>query len=125
MENKIYAVKKIEEWWAVIDCGETKKGGMAVGNFWPTHFEKNGRTYRWYRKIESPPNNLEEWNEIKVKEELVCKISESNRDINVLDFNGWDDEENLAYKTLQNFAKMIGKDMSIEEIREIVLSNKK
>ena len=65
--NKVYAVKKNDEWWAVIDCGKGKKGGMITGNYWKNYFEKQGRVYRWFRKLSLVPDNMVEWQEIKNK----------------------------------------------------------
>ena len=104
----------------VIDCGETKPGGMAVGNYWLTHFEHNARTYRWYDKLFMPPDDLKEWQEINILEKRVIVIDKEG---NI--FEGWDDAENLGYKTLSNFATLIGKPMTIEEIKILVENENK
>ena len=116
MENKVYAVKRNGVWWAAIDCGKTKKGGMITGNYFRTHFEKDGNTYRWFREIILTPENLQEWQEIKVREELICTIVEDRQERNILKFEGWE-EEISVYETFQNFAKLIGNDMTIEEVK--------
>ena len=119
-QNKVYAVKKNFDWWAVIDCGETKQGGWTVGNYWQTHFKKDGRTYRWFRKLILTTDNLEEWQEIKVREELICRIVDNDNELNILKFEGWDDEEDKALATLQDFAKRLGKEMTIEDVSRLI-----
>jgi hypothetical protein len=123
MENKVYAVIKYpkKEWWAVIDCGETKKGGFTTGDFWSSYFEKDGRTYRWFRKLMLVPDTIKEWDEIKIKEELICIIADD--ELNVLKFEGWNDAEDGALQTLQEFAKILGKELTLDEIFELI--NKK
>lgn len=116
MENKVYAVKRKEVWWAVIDCGKTKTGGMVTGNYFRTHFKKDGNTYRWFREIILTPENLVEWQEIKVREDLICTIVEDWQERNILKFEGWE-EEPTVYETFQNFAKLIGRDMTIQEVK--------
>lgn len=117
MKNKVLAVKKQDEFWAVIDCGETKIGGMTVGNFWMTHFKKDGRTYRWYNKIFSPPTDLKEWDEISVISKNVTVVDKEGHA-----FEGWQDEDDLCYKTLQNFCNRIGRPMSIGAIKSLLNS---
>lgn len=119
-QNKIYAVKKGSAWWAVIDCGETKEGGMAVGNYWSTHFKKNGRTYRWYDKLFYAPFDIKEWQEISVITKQVTVVDAEGHT-----FEGWNDTENLCYETLQKFANRIGKPMSIEDIKALILDDGK
>lgn len=116
-KNKIYAVKKGEDFWAVIDCGETKQGGMTVGNFWSTHFRRDGRTYRWYDKIFSPPDTLKEWQEISVITKQVVVI-----DANGHSFEGWNDADDLCYTTLKRFADLIGVEISLDQIKEKILT---
>ena len=120
MDNKVFAVKKNFDWWAVIDCGETKQGGMCTGNFWQTHFKKDGRTYRWFRKIILVPETLSEWQEIKVKEDLICKIIEDETELNILKFEGWDDTEDGALQTLQHFAKLLGHELTLDDVRRLI-----
>lgn len=115
MKNKVYAVKKQGKFWAVIDCGKTKEGGMTYGGFWNTHFEKDGKTYRWYTELFMPPHGLVEWQEIKTLEKMVTVV---NADGNA--FEGWEDKEDLAFITLQKFAKLIGKNLSIDEIKNLI-----
>ena len=117
-QNKVYAVKKNFDWGAVIDCGGTKQGGWTVGNYWQTHFKKNGRTYRWFRKLILVPDDLQEWQEIKVREERICRIVDD--ELNILKFEGWNDEENKALETLQDFAKRLGKEITIDDVRRII-----
>jgi hypothetical protein len=119
MDNKIFAVKKNFDWWAVIDCGETKQGGMTVGNYWKTHFRKDGRTYRWFRKIILTPDNLQEWQEIKVREENICRII-NDGETNILKFEGWDDTEDGGLQTLQEFAKLLGHELSLDDVRGLI-----
>lgn len=121
MVNKVYAVKKfnrrkkIHEWWAVVDCGESKVGGMTIGTFQPTYFKKDGRTYRWIDELFSPPKDLEEWQEIVTLEKMVTVVNcEGNS------FEGWEDKEDLAYTTLQNFAKLLGHNLTIDEIKKLI-----
>jgi hypothetical protein len=113
--NKIFAVKRRGEWWAVIDCGEAKEGGMTVGNYWQTHFKRSGRAYRWYDKIFQPPSDLKEWHEIHVITKQVTVVDEVGHE-----FEGWEDANDLCYKTLQNFCDRIGRPMSIEVIKKLI-----
>ena len=116
MENKIFAVKRNNyKWWAAIDCGTTQKGGMAVDNYWLTHFEKEGKTYRWYAEIFMPPSDLQEWSEIKVIDKSITIIADDG-----ILFDGWEDRENAAYETLQKFAKLLGKNLTINEIKMLI-----
>jgi len=120
MENKVFAVKRNSDWWAVVDCGESKKGGMCVGNYWQTHFKKEGKTYRWFRKLILTPDNLTEWQEIKVKEELICRLVEDENTDNIVKFEGWDDEEDGGLKTLKRFAGLLGKNITLDEVRKLI-----
>lgn len=119
-ENEVYAVKRGNEWWAVIDCGTTRKGGMCVATYWLSHFENECNTYRWFRKITSPPKGLEEWQQITVKEEVICKVVDGESDRNIIKFEDWDDVEDGGLQTLQNFAKLLGKDLSIKEVYNLI-----
>jgi hypothetical protein len=114
--NKIYAVKKQDEWWAVIDCGKVMKGGMTIG-IWSSHFKKDGRSYRWYNKLFMPPDDLKEWEEIKILDKPMTVVV---REGEHSEFEGWEDEENLGYQTLSNFATLIGKPMTIEEVKKAI-----
>lgn len=118
-ENKIYAVKKNNELWAAIDCGPTRTGGMTTGTFWLTHFKKDGRTFRWHDKIFNPPAGLQEWEEIQVMSQQVTVVTDQGEI-----FEGWEDAENLAFKSLANFASLIGRSMTIEEVKEIITNHK-
>lgn len=116
---KIFAVKKYgDKWWAVIDCGETKQGGMTYAGFWMNHFKKDGRTYRWYAELFMPPK-LIEWQEIKVLEKYLTVVDESGNA-----FEGWEDKEDGAFIPLQNFAKLLGKNLTIEEIKNLIDAQK-
>lgn len=122
MENKVYAVKRLinykqneYKWWSVIDCGETKIGGMTVGNFWNNHFKKDGRTYRYYDELFMPPDDLVEWEEIKIITKTVTMVN-SNGDI----FKGWEDKENQGLEILLKFAKLLGKNLTIHEVKELI-----
>lgn len=115
-QNKIYAVKRHNEFWAVIDCGEKKEGGMTTGNYWLTHFEKDGIVYRWINKLFQPPSRLKDWDEINIIEKTVTIVSEGTGNI----FEGWDDVENGCYETLSNFSKLIGKPLTINEVRQLI-----
>lgn len=118
-ENKIFAVKKQDKFWAVIDCGETKEGGMTYGNFWSNHFKKDGRTYRWYAELFIPPTNLVEWQEIKTLDKMVTVV---NEDGNV--FEGWEDKEDGGLEVLVKFAKLLGKNLTLEEVKSLIDSQK-
>jgi hypothetical protein len=117
-ENKVYAVKKPlkGEWWAAIDCGKTKTGGMTYGTFWQSHFRHGENTYRWHNKIFNPPADLREWQEIKVHEEMVLIIANDKHNI----FEGFEDQEDLAFTTLAEFSKLLGKPLSITEVKKII-----
>jgi hypothetical protein len=122
MENKVYAVKKLVnfrkqeyQWWSVIDCGETKENGMTVGNFFNSHFQKDGRTYRYFDEIFMPPSTLEEWQEIKIMQKKVTIIVEDG-----MKFENFDDKEDIGLETLFNFSKLIGKELTIEEIKKLL-----
>ena len=58
-----------------------------------------------------------EWQEIKIKEEFICRIAE-NQERNIMEFEGWIDQEDSAFLTLQNFAELLGHKLSIEEIKK-------
>lgn len=116
MKNKLYAKKRNNEWWSVIDCGETKKGGMTTGLFSMNHFEKDGRTYRYADPIFMPPENLVDWQEIHTLQKFVTVIVEEGKH-NV--FTGWADREEESSLILQKFAKLLGKDLTIEEIKKL------
>lgn len=125
MENKIFAIKRLVDfrkkeykWWSVIDCGETKVGGMTVGNFWHNHFKKDGRTYRYYAELFMPPVDLVEWKEIKIIDKLVTVIDNDNIGGNI--FEGWEDKEDEGLRILQNFAKLLDKNLSIDEIKDLL-----
>ena len=115
--NKVFAVKKNSEWWAVIDCGLTADGGMTVSNYWLSHFKKDERTYRWFKRLIEVPHNIQPWQEIKVEEKLVCVITHEHRSI---EFQGWEDKEDLGLITLQQFAKTLGKDLTLKEIIKLI-----
>jgi len=122
MENKIFAVKKlanfqekIYEWWAVIDCGKTQVGGYTTGDYWMTHFKHEGRTYRWYDKLFMPTADLKEWQEISILQKQLTVIDKEGNA-----FEGWNDAPNLAYQTLSNFATLIGKPMTIDEVKKAI-----
>jgi hypothetical protein len=123
MENKVYAVVKYpeKEWWAVIDCGKVKKGGFTTGDFWSSYFERDGKTYRWFRKLILVPDTIKEWDEIKVKEELICRITDN--EANALMFEGWVDTDDGALQTLQKFAKILGKELTLDEIFKLINNN--
>jgi hypothetical protein len=89
---------------------------MTVGNFWFTHFRHNGNTYRWYQPLFNPPLDLQEWQEIKVQDKLVCMLSDEYKQR----FEGWEDGENLAYQTLSNFSELLGKKLSIEQVKKLL-----
>jgi hypothetical protein len=118
--NKTYSVKKQpeNEFWVVIDCGETKDGGMVTGNFWRTHFKKDGRTYRWFNKL-FDDGSLKDWEEISVKQEMICRKVDSSEQ-GILEFEEWEDKDELALITLQDFAKLLGKNLSLEEISKLI-----
>lgn len=113
--NKIFAVKKNGEFWAVVDCGPTKEGGFTFGNFNMRHFKKDGITYRWYQKLFMPPADLKEWEEINV---LIKEVMVVDKDGNA--FQGWEDGEDEGFLVLQKFAQLIGKNMTIDEIKELI-----
>lgn len=120
--NKVFALQKLSnfyertyEWWAVIDCGVTQTGGYTTGDYWMTHFKHNGRTYRWYAKLFMPPADLVEWQEISVLQKQLTVVDKEGHA-----FEGWNDEVDLGYKTLSNFASLIGKPMTIEEVKEAI-----
>ena len=41
-------------------------------------------------------------------------------ELNILKFEGWNDEENKALETLQDFAKRLGKEITIDDVRRII-----
>lgn len=115
INNRIFAIKRNDEFWAAIDCGPSKEGGFTFGNFNMRHFKKNGITYRWYQKLFMPPDDLKEWDEIRViTKEVTVVDKEGNA------FQGWEDGEDEGYIVLREFAKLIGRDMSIEEIKKLI-----
>jgi hypothetical protein len=116
-ENKVFAKKRHNQWWAVIDCGQTHKGGMSTGTFWLTHFEHGNNTYRYHDRIFNPPDDLQEWQEIKIISKEVT-ILDKDGDI----FKGWEDQDDLCYQTLSNFSELIGKPMTIEEVKNLILT---
>ena len=122
MVNKTFAVKRLVnfsekeyKWWCVIDCGETREGGMTVGNFFTNHFSKDGRTYRYYAELFQPPNDLIEWQEIKTVDKTVTII-----DDNGSSFNGFEDRVDEGLEILVKFSKLIGKSLSIDEVKSII-----
>lgn len=120
MENKVFAVKKNGKFWSVIDCGETKTGGMTYGTFWQNHFKKDGRTYRWYAELFMPPVDLVEWQQIKTLDKTLTVVdSEGNA------FEGWQEKENGCFYPLQAFAKLLGKNLTIDEIKKLIDSREK
>ena len=119
MENKIFAVKKEYKWWSVIDCGETKVGGMTVGNFWNNHFKKDGRTYRYYAELFMPPADLMEWQEIRTIDKMVTVV-----DANGNVFEGWEDKEDGGLEVLIKFAKLFGKSLTIDEVKVLIGAEK-
>ena len=119
MENKIFAVKKRDKFWAAIDCGETKTGGMTYGTFWSNHFKKDGRTYRWYAELFMPPVDLVEWQEIKTLDKMVTVV-----DANGNAFEDWEDKVDGCFYPLQNFAKLLGKNLTIEEVKSLIDAQK-
>lgn len=127
MENKIFAVKKLinyrqneYRWWSVIDCGQTKEGRMTVGNFWNNHFKKDGKTYRYYSEIFNPPHNLTEWQEIKIVDKTVTMVVDDHGN----SFSGWEDKENSGLEILQKFAKILGKDLTLLEVKNLIENHK-
>lgn len=126
MENKIFAVKRLTnfrekeyKWWSVIDCGETKVGGMTVGNFWTNHFKKDGRTYRYYAELFMPPTDLEEWQEIKTIDKMVTVVDAKGNA-----FEGWEDKEDGGLEVLVKFAKLLGKNLTIDEVKVLIGDSK-
>lgn len=125
MKNKIFAVKRLVsfrekeyKWWSVIDCGETKEGGMTVGNFWNNHFKKDGRTYRYYAELFMPPIDLVEWQEISTIDKMVTVV-----DVNGNAFEGWVDKEDGGLEALVKFAKLLGKDLTIDDVKKLIGEN--
>lgn len=116
-ENKIFAVKRKSEFWAVIDCGEAKEGGFTTGSM--QHFKKDGRCYRWYSPIYNPPSTLQDWQEIKLRPVEVVDNEDG------ISFEGWDDKENGLYETFSNFSKLIGKPMTVEEVKQLLIQQSK
>lgn len=115
MENKIFAVKKDGKWWSVIDCGKTKIGGFTIGNFWSNHFAKDGNTFRYYNELFMPPTNLIEWQEIKTITKNVTVIDAVGNA-----FEGWEDKEDGGLELLVKFSRLIGKDLSIDEVKKLI-----
>ena len=112
--NKVYAVKKNDQWWAVIDCGETKTGGWATNMANRAYFSKNGKTYRWHeRLLLFDTDKIEEWQEIKVADRMVCVLEE-----NGYLFEGWEDSEQGMLETFHEFSKLIGHPLTVNEIKE-------
>ena len=116
MENKVFAVKKQGKFWSAIDCGETKTGGMTYGTFWNNHFKKDGRTYRWYAELFMPPSDLVEWHEIKTLDKMFTVVVEKEGNA----FDGWEDKEDGCFVPLQNFAKLLGKNLTTQEVKELI-----
>jgi hypothetical protein len=111
-ENKVYAVKRVDQWWSAIDCGPSKEGGFTLGTI-STHFKFDGRTYRWYMPLFQPPDNLKLWQEINVLTKYICVV-ENNSHL----FQGFDDELDAGYKLILNIAKEYGIETNIEEVKE-------
>ena len=65
----------------------------------------------------SDDEEVEEWQEIKVREEFLCFLSDDNH---ALTFEGWDDREDLLYQTLSEFSALIGCEKSVEEIKNLI-----
>lgn len=116
-ENKIFAVKRGGIWWSVIDCGITANGGFTIGKFWSNHFRRDGRTYRYYAELFNPPE-LVEWQEIKTLDKYITVVVEAGGN----KFEGWKDKEDEGALIFQRFAKLIGKELSLEEIKTLINS---
>jgi uncharacterized protein (DUF2225 family) len=125
MENKVYAIKKLVnfrkkeyQWWAVIDCGETKENGMTIGNFFNSHFAKDGRTFRYYSEIFMPSEDLKEWQEINVLTKNITVVVDKG-----MEFKDFDDKEDSGLEALVNFSKLIGKELTIQEVKNLINEN--
>ena len=119
MQNKTYAVKRRGadgfRWWAAIDMGENSEGGWTTGGFFSHCFKKDGRTYRYYAEL-FQPEGLEEWQEIKTLDKTVTIVSDSKHNA----FEGWEDRPDGALESLQRFARLLGKELTIEEIKKLI-----
>jgi hypothetical protein len=62
-----------------------------------------------------PPSTLEEWQEIKIMQKKVTIIVEDG-----MKFENFDDKEDIGLETLFNFSKLIGKELTIEEIKKLL-----
>ena len=127
-ENKVYAYmrKDTQTWWAVIDCGIAQKGGMTLPLYWFTHFKVNDRAFRYYEPIINPPPTLKDWDEIKVGVRKFCYIA-NDKDSHLRyreQFEGWEDGEDLGYKSLLAFGKLLKPDLTLEEVKDLCEKNK-
>lgn len=114
--NTVHAVKRItrnNKWWAAINCGPVKTGGMTTGSF--DFFSRNGISYKWYSEIFNPSDNLVDLQEIKTIEKTVCLITDGLSN----PFEGFDDGVDQSYITIQNILNKVGINMSIDEIKNI------
>ena len=110
VQNKIYAVKRRDEWWSVVDCGPVKNGGVSLGIPSP-YFKNNGRNYRWIDKLFMPPENLQEWQEIDTIQKTVTVIESPG---NV--FEGWEESIDGMITSFVKFSELIGHPMTETEI---------
>ena len=113
-QNKVYAVKRRDEWWSVVDCGPVKSGGVSLGTPSP-YFKNNGRNYRWIDKLFMPPENLQDWQEIQTIVKTVTVVESPG---NV--FEGWEDAVDGMIESLVIFSKLIGHPMSESEIIKLI-----
>jgi len=119
--NKVFSVKRYgDKWWAVLDCGESKPNGFGSNPMWRNHFNKDGRTYRWYNPIFMPPDNLIDWAEIEVVERTCTMV---NTEDNRVAFEGFKDGEDLTYIPLRNFAALLGHDLTIEQVKDLIYAD--
>jgi hypothetical protein len=113
-QNKLYAVKRRDEWWSVVDCGAVKSGGVSLGIPNP-YFKNNGRNYRWIDKLFMPPENLQEWQEIETIQKTITVVQSPG---NV--FEGWEDSYDGIITSFVRFSEKIGHPMTESEIIEIL-----
>jgi hypothetical protein len=116
-QNKVYAVKRKDEWWSVVDCGPVKNWGVSLGIPSP-YFKNNGRNYRWIDKLFTPPENLQEWQEIETIQKTVTVVASPG---NV--FEGWEESVDGMINSFVKFSEIIGHPMTETEIINI-LKNK-
>jgi hypothetical protein len=107
--NIVRAYKKKSEygeWYAVVECGYWKMIPASCSFF---KRKEDGMVFNILSPILNPPDNLQEWDEIRIKD---CRAVELTTDEGIV-CEGWDETENNTVNLLYKLGEFAGLDPQV------------